>query len=89
MSNQAPTGEMKFANEKTGVFISHQDALLYYAALHTVINGRHDPISDLQVKQLMALLREADDEAIGTVQVLKSFDECKIAASVVDPVMRT
>ena len=85
----APTGEMKFEGEKTGVFITHGDALTYYAALHTVIMGRHDPISHAQVEQLMALLREASDDTVGVVQVLKAFDECRVTAAVLDPIQRT
>jgi hypothetical protein len=86
--DHAPTGEMKFDGEGTGVFISHEDALLYYAALHTVIMGRHDPISHAQVEQLMALLREAQDDTIGVVQVLKPFGDCRVAAAVLDPLVR-
>lgn len=85
----APTGEMKFAGEQTGLFISHEDALTYFAALHTVLNGRHDTISDAQVQELMELLREANDDTIGVVQVMQPFDRCRITSAVIDPAQRT
>jgi hypothetical protein len=86
--DHAPTGEMKFEGEKTGLFISHEDALMYYSALHAVVMGRHDPISHAHVEQLMSLMQEAQDDTIGVVQVLKSFEECRVTAAVLDPILR-
>jgi hypothetical protein len=85
----AATGEMKFAGEKTGLFINHDDALQYYGALHTVLKGRHDPISHAMVEQLMQLMLEADDDTIGAVQVMKPFPQCHITSAVIDPVVKT
>ena len=85
----APTGEMKFASDRTGLFISHDDALTYFGALHAVMNHRHDAISEAQVRELMELLREAHDDTIGEVQVMRAFGECRITSAVIDPAQRT
>ena len=89
MSNKAPTGEMKFAGEPTGLFINHDDALLYRSAVLSLLRGRSDPISLATAEQLMELLGEADDDKVGLVQVLRPFDECRLAQAVIDPMMKT
>ncbi len=90
MSNAAPTGSLKFSGEKTGTFISSQDSNTYSSAILALLNGRHDAISVAAAQQLLQVLMEASsDDITGTIQVLKSFDECRIAEAVNDRVMRT
>ncbi|MCX5659373.1 MAG: hypothetical protein NTW19_06570 [Planctomycetota bacterium] len=90
MSDKAPTGEMKFSGEGTGLFIAHEDLDIYLSSLQAMRAGRGDPISAAAVSQLIDLMTQAADDQIGRdVQVCKSFDDCRITTATLDSLMRT
>lgn len=90
MNDMAPTGELKFQGEGTGLFIAHDDLKLYLSALQAMREGRGDPICAATVSQLLSLLAEAADEELGReVQVCKAFKDCRITTATVDSLMRT
>lgn len=90
MQDKAPTGEMKFGSEPTGLYIAHDDLAVYLSALQAVRLGRHDPISAAAVAQLLDLMNEAADAEVGKdVQVCRAFAECRITTARIDPLMRT
>ena len=70
------TGEIRFGSEKGGLFITNEDCQMYFAALHTILAGRHDSISLAQLVQLQEMLRSFYSEDFGKFQSLRSFEEC-------------
>jgi hypothetical protein len=70
------TGEMQFGDMPMGIYLTHQDVLRYFDALHTVLAGRKDPISVDTVEELIEVLREAEDDEIVEIQKMKPYPEC-------------
>lgn len=90
MSDTAPTGEIKFGREKTGLFIAHEDLPLYLSALRAVREGRSDAICIAAFNQLVDLMTQADDdETTAVVQICRSFDDCRMTEARLDALMRT
>lgn len=90
MTNKAPTGEMKFGPEPTGLYIAHEDLKLYLSAMQAMQEGRRDAVCVATYAQLMDLMTQAaDDETSGAVEVCKSFDECRMTTARLDALMRT
>lgn len=90
MSDSAPTGEMKFGPEPTGLFIAHDDLKLYLSAMQAIQEGRRDTICSATYAQLMQLMAQAaDDETTGAVQICKCFDDCRMTTARLDALMRT
>lgn len=90
MSDTAPTAELKFGPEPTGLFIAHDDLKLYLSAMQAMLEGRRDAVCVATYGQLMDLMTQAaDDETTGAVEICKSFDECRMTTARLDALMRT
>ncbi|MCE9591152.1 MAG: hypothetical protein K8S99_11585 [Planctomycetes bacterium] len=90
MNDTAPTTELKFGAEPSGLYIAHDDLRLYRSALQAIREGRSDPICQATFAQLMDLMNQAADDDIGdSVAVCKSFDDCRITTAKLDSLIRT
>jgi hypothetical protein len=67
---------MQFGDAPMGIYLTHQDVVRYFDALHTVLSGRKEAISVDTVEELIEVLREAEVDELVEIQKMKPYGEC-------------